>query len=1339
RLAGAPELLALPTDRPRPAVQTYRGATVPMELSAELLERLQALGRSEGATLYMVLLGAFQVLLSRYGGSEDVVVGSPIAGRGRGEVEGLIGFFVNTLVLRTDLSGDPSFREALRRVREVTLGAYEHQELPFEKLVSELQPERSLSHAPLFQVLFTLQNAEGRGGALAGLRVRGVGAELASAKFDLSLALAATPQGLRGGLNYSTDLFEPGTIEGMVRHLERVLEQVAWDADLRLSELRLTGEVERALLAAGHATRSFPVAERLHQRFEARALERPHAPALTFQAETLTYGALNERANRLAHRLRALGVGPGTRVGIALERSAELVAAILAVLKAGGAYVPLDPSYPAERIAFVLEDAEIPVLVTASHLVPQLPAFSGATLRIDADAEAIAAESGENPRVEAGPDTLAYVIYTSGSTGTPKGVQVTHANGVRLFDATDPWFGFAPDDVWTLFHSCAFDFSVWEIWGALLYGGRLVVVPFLTTRSPEDFHRLLVDEGVTMLSQTPSAFKQLVQADLASGVDPSALRLRHVVFGGEALDPQALRPWMERHGDERPRLVNMYGITETTVHVTYRVITRADLDRAGSPIGVPIPDLALYVLDSRLEPVPPGVLGEIFVGGAGVARGYLNRPELTAERFIRDPFSADPAARLYRSGDLARRRADGELEYLGRADQQVKIRGFRIELGEIEAALLELPAVRDAAVLVRDEAHREKQLVAYVVLHPGQAEDPAALRAALSGRLPGYMVPAVFVTLPEMPLTANGKLDRHALPAPEASRTLHPAYVPPASAAERLLQEVWQEVLGAERVGVLENFFAAGGDSMRAVQMVAALRKRGVALTVRDLFEEPTIRGLAERRDAAAPAGEAPDGSVPHHLADLGEEERARVRDLFPAPVQDVYPATGMQAVMLSAYARDTARAGVYHPQQCHRLTDPSLSADALRHAIEQVVRRHAILRTVFTTASDGTLLQVVREDASVPIGYQDLRGLSPDEQERAVQAGVAEDLDTPFDPSDPHGSLMRFVIFHREDRVADLLISAHHAIEDGWGNVHFLNTLFEAYADARDGRPVSAAPVPNTYREFVALEADILASDEARTFWRDRMRHVSSPWPTPRGGTGGSPRECRVGGVATPELTVALREVSAREGVALKALYLSSFLDVVATLSGGEDACAGVVWNGRSERLSDPLTALGLFWNLVPVARPATASGGAAGRALAVHQDLLQADRFGRYPLAEIMAEHGGREPFFSTFNFLQFRNWSGRDAVRGAGARVEPVYGLDRLHLPFNLALSLPARGEGATLRVEYDDRFFSRADVAAALESYLLRLEALASTPAGGAGGALQLDGSLSLSSSSTRPTP
>ncbi|HEX8903809.1 MAG TPA: condensation domain-containing protein, partial [Longimicrobiaceae bacterium] len=537
RLAGAPELLELPTDHPRPAVQTYRGATVPVELSLALLERLQALGRSEGATLYMVLLGAFQVLLSKYSGSEDIVVGSPIAGRTRKEIEELIGFFVNSMVLRTDLSGDPSFREVLRRAREVTLGAYAHQEVPFEKLVEELQPERSLSHAPLFQVMFSLQNAVDRGVALPGLEVSGVEAELASAKFDLSLMVKATAQGLRVGLNYSTDLFERGTVDRMLGHLQRVLEQVAADADVRLSELELLGEAERArvLEESNRTDAEYPADRCIHALFEAQAARTPEAVAVVYEGEALSYAELNERANRLAHHLVRLGVGPEVRVGICLERSLEMVAGILAVLKAGGAYVPLDPGYPAERLAFILADSAAPVLLTRETLRGALPAREGVeVVSLDGAAEEIAAESAENPESGAGPDSLAYVIYTSGSTGAPKGALIEHRNVVRLFSATDAWFGFGPDDVWTLFHSYAFDFSVWELWGALLYGGRVVVVPFDVSRDPEAFHALVRREGVTVLNQTPSAFRQFIRVDGERGGD---LALRVVVFGGEALEP----------------------------------------------------------------------------------------------------------------------------------------------------------------------------------------------------------------------------------------------------------------------------------------------------------------------------------------------------------------------------------------------------------------------------------------------------------------------------------------------------------------------------------------------------------------------------------------------------------------------------------------------------------------------------------------------------------------------------------------------------------------------------------------------------------------------------------
>ncbi|HEU0054386.1 MAG TPA: condensation domain-containing protein, partial [Longimicrobium sp.] len=591
-LAGAPELLELPTDHPRPAAPTHRGARERTELPAALAERLRALGRGEGATLYMVLLAAFQVLLAKYAGTGDVVVGTPISGRPRRELEELIGYFANTLALRTELGGDPTFREVLRRVRTAVLDAHEHQDLPFERLVAELKPGRAPGHSPLFQVTFTLRDGEADAWSLPGVRADPVETEARVAKFDLLLAMEADPRALRCGLTYATDLFERDTARRMLRHLARVLEQVAEDADAPVARIRLLDEAERARLLeeGGRKDLSPPPRERIHARFEARAERTPRAVAVTCAGDALTYAELNARANRLAHRLRALGVGPGTRVGLALERSTELVAAILAVLKAGGAYVPLDPAYPADRVAFVLDDAEVPVLITARDLLPRLPSFGGAVLCVDDPG--LAAESGANPGVEMGTDALAYVIYTSGSTGRPKGVLVTHANVVRLFDATRPWFEFGEGDVWTLFHSCAFDFSVWEIFGALATGARLVVVPGDVARAPTELAALIDREGVTVLNQTPSAFHHL-----AACVALDGRSLRYVLFGGEALEPRRLADWFARHGETAPRLVNLYGITETTVHVTVRPITREDVGRDGSPVGVPLPGWDVTLVD----------------------------------------------------------------------------------------------------------------------------------------------------------------------------------------------------------------------------------------------------------------------------------------------------------------------------------------------------------------------------------------------------------------------------------------------------------------------------------------------------------------------------------------------------------------------------------------------------------------------------------------------------------------------------------------------------------------------------------------------------------------------
>jgi amino acid adenylation domain-containing protein len=1303
QLAGAPELLALPTDRPRPAVPTHRGAHERIDLSAGVLERLRALGRSEGATLYMVLLGAFQLLLSRHGAGDDVVVGSPVAGRPRRELEALIGYFANTLVLRTDLSGDPGFREVLRRVRAATLGAWEHQEVPFDRLVAELRPERSPGHSPLFQVTFTLQDGERPEWSLPGVRASAVETAARVAKFDLLLAMEATPRGLRCGLTYATDLFERETVRGMLGHLERVLEQVAEDAAPRVSELALMGEAERArVVEEGRAGAEFPADRCIQERFEARAAERPEAPALTFAGATLTYGEVNARANRLAHRLRALGVRPETRVGIALERCAELVVAILAVLKAGGGYVPLDPSYPAERIAFVLGDAEVAVLVTASGLLARLPAFAGAALCVDADAEAVAAESAANPRVETAPDALAYVIYTSGSTGRPKGVQVTHANVVRLFDATDAWFGFGASDVWTLFHSCAFDFSVWEIWGALLYGGRLVVVPFLTTRSPEDFHRLLVDQGVTVLSQTPSAFKQLVQADLASGVDPSALRLRHVVFGGEALDPRALRPWMERHGDGRPRLVNLYGITETTVHVTVRAIARADLERAGSPIGTPIPDLSLYLLDGRMEPVPPGVPGEIFVGGAGVARGYLNRPELTAERFVRDPFSAVPDARLYRTGDLARRRADGELEYLGRADQQVKVRGFRIETGEVEAVLAAHPAVAGCAVAAREDGAGERRLVAYVVAVPGApAPTPAELRAHLAASLPDYMVPAAFAALDALPLTGNGKLDRRALPAPDEARGAAAAerYAAPGTAAERALAEVWREVLGMERVGIDDNYFALGGDSIRSVRLVAAARRRGLSLSIPLVYRHQTVRALAAAADSAGPSPPLPDlPAGPFALLDPA------AREGLPDDVEDAYPASQVQLGMLYHTARDPASLA-YHEVIAYRV-HTRFDAAAMREALRRVAARHPLLRTSFDLAAAPEPIQRVHRRVEIPLEVTDARAPDADDGGAWMEREKACGFDWAAAP------LLRFHVQLLADDAFRLILVEHHVVLDGWSVATLVTELLRLFAALRDGVDDGVAPPPATsFRDFVALERREAASAESRAFWRGVTGGAPVAALPPReGGSAPRPDDAPFQLTELPGETAAgLGRVAAAAGVPLKTVLLAAHLRVLAMLGGCDDGVTGYVTNGRPET-EDGERVLGVFLNTVPL-RVHMAGGTwleLVRRTWAAEQALLP---HRRVPLSDIVRDAGGRTPFEVGFNFVHFHVY---DALAAAGVRLEGDLYFQKTELPLVTAFSVSHATGSLRLRLEYDPARLGEAQVRAIGGWYARALAALAERP-------------------------
>ncbi|HEV7672551.1 MAG TPA: amino acid adenylation domain-containing protein, partial [Thermoanaerobaculia bacterium] len=863
-LKSAPTL-ALPADRPRRGFPSDRGGRLMSAISPDLVERLRTFARDHEATLFMVLLAAFEALLARLSGERDLVVGTTIANRARTELEPLIGFFINTLALRADLSADPSFSSWLATARSAALGAYAHQDLPFEQLVAEIAPERDLARSPLFSVLFQLQPAAAAtaGDPGLGLEVRPVEMEGQTAKFDLVVSVA--DGGVRDALGlewkFRADLFDRSTVERWAGHWRHMLEGAVAAPETRISELPLLSATERDELVArwGRPESTFaPFA--LPQRFAEQAASRPDAIAVSMGGAVLTYGDLARRATVLARRLLAAGVAPGDLVGLCVERSIEMVVGILGILQAGAAYVPLDPHYPQERLAYLLADSGVRVLVTERRSLSG-PPESGARVLLLEGAPEPSAWTRRLPAVA--PELPAYVIYTSGSTGKPKGVVVTHANVARLFAATENELDFDPADVWTLFHSYAFDFSVWEIWGALLFGGRLEVVPYWLSRSPGELLRLLVDERVTVLSQTPSAFRQLqaIEAEEAAPVDHA---LSVVVFGGEALDLSSLRPWIARHGEDRPLLVNMYGITETTVHVTYRPLGAADA-AGGSVVGPAIPDLSAQVVDlwNRVEPAPVGVPGEILVGGAGLALGYLRRPELTAERFVPDPASETPGARRYRSGDLGRRLPDGDLEYLGRIDTQVKVRGFRIELGEIEAAVLARPGVRECvvvAVLGQGGQAGDPRLVAYAV---GDAVPTLAeLRADLATRLPDYMLPSALVRLDALPLSAHGKVDRRALPAPERPGSgrsrLERERVAPATPLEVWLAGAWAEVLGveADTIGVDDDFFEQGGNSIRGAVLINRLQQDlGELVQVVVIFDHPTIAALAAYVEAEHPEG----------------------------------------------------------------------------------------------------------------------------------------------------------------------------------------------------------------------------------------------------------------------------------------------------------------------------------------------------------------------------------------------------------------------------------------------------------------------------------------------------
>jgi amino acid adenylation domain-containing protein len=1278
QLAGAPPELALPTDRSRPAVRGHRGGHVRLTIPKVVVAGLRQIGQRAGTTLFMSLLAAFAVLLSRWSGQEDIVIGTPIAGRRHPALEPLIGFFVNMLALRANLSGNPSFLELLSRVRCVTLDAYCHQDLPFEHLVEELQPDRSLSHTPIFQVVLTLQNAPVKGTELAGLETAPADLSFETSKFDLTLILWEVNARLYGTLEYNTDLFDELTIRRMADHFQTLLKAIATDPQSPILDLPMLTMAERhRILAEWNSPRIEPSADNcVHRLFEAQAGLTPDAVAVVFEGRSLTYRALNERANQLSHYLCALGVEPEKLVGICVERSIDMIVGILGILKAGGAYVPLDPEYPDEHLAFIVEDAALDILLVHRLTAAKLTTMSLRRVQLDPSELTFAGESMQNPRSDCAPENPAYVIYTSGSTGRPKGVVVEHRTVSQLFRAAAEYFDFSATDVWTLFHSYTFDFSVWEIWGALLHGGRLICVPFAVSRSPDLFHRLLKDESVTVLNQTPSAFYGLIDEVLADTCD---LALRYIVFGGEVLEPRRLRHWFNRFGEQRPVLVNMYGTTETTVHVTFRQLTVLDCDAGIDDIGRTLSHLTAYICNARMGLQPVGVPGELYIGGGGLARAYLKRPDLTAARFVADPFAGQRGARLYRTGDLARWLPNGRLQYLGRVDRQVKLRGFRIELGEIEARLVTHPGIRNAAVILREDQSGERRLVAYLVppeLPVPRAESAQRLivdvEARLRATLPSQMIPSSFVMLESLPLTLNGKLDAKSLPAP-ATASWQLGHVAPRSELEWRLCEIWQSILHLDKVGVTESFFSIGGDSILSLKVVGEARKIGMALGVKDLFQAPTIRELARLLQDRARIDEKPMAG-PFSLCT--DAERAR----FGPEVEDAYPLASLQAGMIFHSQLDEAGAH-YHDVFGVHLRAP-WNPTCFRQALAHVIATNATLRTGFKLDGERPL-QFVRAQVDAPLVFDDLSGLTEQQQERWLDNWMAVERLRGFRWTEE--PLFRVFVRRRTEESFEYGLSMHHALLDGWSVATFnvqLLTTYRCLLAGEDPPPVAAPP---PYRDFVALEQAALSSREDKEWWCRTLGEAPTTTlprrqarqPEPKGPTTRLQWDC-VTNISYPRLAEAAKRLEAP----LKNILLAAHMKVLAGLSGQDEVISCVVFNGRPDRAGSEQT-LGLFLNSLPLR---VKLDGGTWRELVgeIGKTMAAISQHRLYPLASIQRDIG-QSVSEVLFNFTHFHVYREFEAGREFEFLKERHF--ERTNFPLTVNFSRSAWGDGLSLSVSCD----------------------------------------------------
>lgn len=1293
QLAGAPPVLSLPLDHPRPVVQTFTGANLNFSLTKELSDGIRQLSQREGVTVFMTLLAAFQILLARYSGECDVCVGTPIANRTRVETENLIGFFVNTLVLRTPLRKEMTFRELLQQVRETTLGAYAHQEIPFEKLVEDLGVERSLSHTPLFQVMFTMQNAPQGNLELPDLELSPFAGESKMSPFDLTLSLVESEAGFSAAFEYSTELFNGTSISRMATHFAKLLVDITTTPDLRVFDVELLSPLESQQLLVEFNETSAPYddAATIHQLIERQAALTPEATAVIGEAEAVSYRELNERANMFAHRLLSMGVGPEVRVGLMLDRGVEMVVAVVGTLKTGGAYVPLDPEYPLERLQWMIDDSDLSVLVTQQRLRERISETKTTVICIDEPGSF----AKENPSVAVSANNLAYVIYTSGSTGRPKGVMVVHQSLVNHATSFVKNCDLNSNDRVLQFASLSFDVAAEELFPTLMCGATVVLRPDSLLTSFANLRELLEVQKITVLD-LPAAYWHEWVAELSSAYPPDELRL--LIVGGERPLPERVVQWQELVGD-KVRLLNAYGPTETTITATIYDPTHQQVNRKAFsiPIGVPLNNYQAFILDQYQRPVPIGVSGELHLGGSGLARGYMNRPELTAEYFIPHPFNCERGARLYRTGDLARYLPSGDIEYLGRHDEQVKIRGFRIELGEIETVLAAHPAVREVVVLAQDIQRRERsetRLVAYIVT---QGElSWRDLREHLRARLPEHMVPSVGVFLAELPLTGSGKLDRLALTALAPSME-DESYVGPGTAIEELLCGIWCEVLGVERVGVDANFFELGGHSLLATQVVSRVREAfGVELAVRSLFEAPTVTGMAEQlvnqsRDTDSVA--APP-IVPVSRAGGAPLSFAQQRLWFVDQLEPNKPYYNIPAAVRMS--------GV-------------LDIGALERTLSELIRRHEILRTTFTSV-EGEPVQVVSEAARIDLPVVDLSDLAEVEREATAERLTADEAQQPFDLS--RGPLLRAKVLKLAEQDHVILLTMHHIISDGWSAgvlVNEVGVLYQAFTRG-DESPLPELPIQ--YADYATWQRTWLQGAELERqldYWRERLAGAKvlelptdRPRPTEQLHSG-----ARVSFTLPDELSASLRALSRREGVTLFMTLLAALQTYLHRYTRQDDITIGTDIANRNRRETEGL--IGFFINMLVMR--ADLSGNPKFNALLhqIRQTALGAFAHQDMPFEKLVEDlqpqrEPGRHPLFDVVFAFYTTEIQTLELDR---LELRPLES-ERRTIQYDLVFSMVEMNGSLSGSIAYDTQLFNESTITRMVRHFQTLLESIVADP-------------------------